>query len=422
MSSSNRNDFPYKEGTTLEIHRHRPRKPFGIVNWIRYDLDLEREWNAYCRDPEYWHDHRVDFALRYPPITGHKLKNPGTRIFKITRVVQTEEDTDGPMLIEGYIDSPDGTKKELWARVYDGVFYSLDLHLGDPALDVDYPDFMTKADIHYSTEFWAYEQIHHAELPGSVTLDFYGGWTFSLETGNPKYPRRNVRMILLEKSANARTMEEVIKEATTSEKCPPEDFSEYDQFEDRLPSVEHRLKALKSMLEAYNLIWWYAEVDLTPIGPENVLIRNDNSVALIDFSTAIVYRYAKIDNPADEHLKRKLNSPERCPHPVLRHWPFGAWVGPNHYLLVNGHFPDYRNEDVEVKSEWWQWVPEEWLEDPEAAAAWLLEAFMFRSVDLTRFSPLPDEFLNDPSHEQRSPKVLDLLEQLGRKTRDVLTP
>ncbi|KAK4200709.1 hypothetical protein QBC40DRAFT_173355 [Triangularia verruculosa] len=370
-------DNPYSEGTVLKIHRHLPPEPFGAINEVRYGTKDRREWNAFCSNVDYWWNHRVEFALAHPPITTAKVKCPESRTFTVTRTIQSSEDTDGAMVIEG----ANGKRNELIAKVYDGVYYSLDLLLGDPC-DPRYPDVMTKADMDYALESRAYEQIRIAGFAGSIVPNFYGAWTISLpvKTENNNATTRPVRMILLEKIHDARTMK---KDVLHYELLPPEST---------------RTEVLRNLLVAYNLLWWYAEVELQPIiGPGNVLIRKDNSVVLINFNYAIVHPYISVVEHWTDHPKK--DPTDLCPHPVLLHWPFGAGFRSNAFLV----------------SDWWQWIPQGWLNDPEQAAEWLLESHSL--FDSTRFGPLTERFLDSPGHNNRSPKVLQLLEELGRKAR-----
>ncbi|KAK0662505.1 hypothetical protein QBC41DRAFT_235104 [Cercophora samala] len=382
-------DHTYYEGAVLEMHRHLPPEPFGIVNEVRYKpLKKRREWNAFCSSAGRLS--RVEFAQAHPPITTAKVKHPESRSFTITRIIEANEDTDGAMLFEGVVTSASGKRNELMAKVYDGVYYSLDLMLGDPWRDPDYPDFMTKADLDYALESRAYEEIRLAGLAGSVAPNFYGAWSISLRAGGGGQAVRDVRMILLEKIHGACTMGKMITGATTWEPVLHRDL---------LPPATTRTEVMRNLLAAYNLIWWYAQVELEPISPRNVLIRKDNSVALINFEYAIVHRYIQFRESFLYHPKIEEKSTDLCPHPAMRHWPFYGFCGVSTFSIVAGI--------------WWQWVPEEWLDDPEQAAEWLLESCSF--FDSTRFGPLTREFLDCPHHENRSPRVLWLLKQLGRR-------
>lgn len=160
-------------------------------------------------------------------------------------------------------------------------------------LDPKYPDTMTQADPDYSFESAAYEDIKAGGYCGSLTPRYYGSWTFSLETDEDGVTEtREVRMILLEKVEGAQRMTEVILKASTKQEPPLRLGSMSDEWilhRERLPPIEERLKVLKNLLEAWDRIWWDAEVDHDDFHPDDVLIRQDNTVAIINFERATVY-------------------------------------------------------------------------------------------------------------------------------------
>ncbi|KAK4679063.1 hypothetical protein QC764_0030900 [Podospora pseudoanserina] len=146
-------DDTYHEGAVLEIQRHLPPEPFGIVGRIRYKLPEKRsEWNAFWSSATYWcRKSRVELILAHPPITTTEVKNPESRKFTITQIIQFNEHTEGQTVFEGVIISANGKRNEVIAKVHDGAYYSLDERFGN-SCDTACPDVMTKADLHYYTE------------------------------------------------------------------------------------------------------------------------------------------------------------------------------------------------------------------------------------------------------------------------------
>ena len=414
--------FPYKPGLELELHRHTPPDPFGSHNMIPYGRCTERLWNVYCNAPDYWDENRIQFALEYPPIETKPPVAKGGKLtmtakFVVHRVIeQSQRSSGGPTLLEGKFYRDRRFVRNAMAKVYDGVFYSVEGGYGY-GYDAGHPDPMIQADLDYSIESAAYEDIQTAGHCGSFTPQYYGSWTFSLETNEDGVTgARQVRMILLEKVEGAQTMAEVIRKASTKQEVSW--YSGSDGWvldRERLPPVKDRLKVLKNLLEAWDRIWWDAKVSHYHLSPEDVLIRQDNTVAIINFEQATVYSWVeRWGEPGDmqaypDHPRYAKDAPSLQPNPLCLHWPFVRCSWPCRSPLVSAacwsHLPPIR------KSRWWQWIPEDWVDNPELAAIWLLETF--KSADPNIYGPLPDSFLN--SSEQKGRDLIKLLENLGRK-------
>jgi hypothetical protein len=258
------------------------------------------------------------------------------------------------------------------AKIHDGVDYPLEE-------DEDGIDCMTLADADYAVEGCAYETMQGvATVAGNIAPNYYGGWTFPVDTDDARPPRW-VRMILIA-LIEGETMLAKILRATKN------DTIVYSL----LPREEFRLRVLKNVFEAEIAIWWDAEVEHIDVNPRNVMVRNDGRVVLIDFNQTMIYPYLGAAHP-----KHGEDDSPLPPSPIQRYWkePFA--------------------DSEEDGGPWGNWIPKAWLNNKELAAEWLLDTWGNPPPD--KYEPLSSRFLNDPAHAKRSAKILRKLEKLGRK-------
>ncbi|KAK4222303.1 hypothetical protein QBC38DRAFT_519416 [Podospora fimiseda] len=414
MSSS----LPYFTGQRLEIHQHTPPDVFGVHHEVPFGDCTEREWNGYyiksVAQLELMDD-RLLFAVQHPPIET-EINQPAKK--KTLEIQSVIHDNSFILLVCKVDDNSHLEGCSIIAKVYDGVFHpeqdSMHDHLA--------PDPMTRADLHYSFESLAYEEIDragHCDDQGNM---------------------RTVRMILLEEVEGAHTMGEIIRGASSKQLVKPDWWddeedpwppvadldSEYMDMEweelvldrDLLPALPDRLQVLQNVLVAFDLIWWDVQVKYFDICPDDVLIRPDNTVAIINFEGSIPYQYVESEPDLayqnfPDHPKQEPHTPKlaRGPNPMRQHWPYSKGQWDAGFPVVAGE-PEILPTDERSKSIWWQWVPQNWLDDPEEAAIWLCQSV--RTADPSRFSPIPKDWLNQQLHNNRSKGVLGMLENLGR--------
>lgn len=272
---------------------------------------------------------------------------------------------------------------------------------------VDYPweasyvggDCMLDADYDYALEAAAYETMQAVEGVGKKLVpEYFGGWTFPLDTGDKNRPQRWVRIILLE-FVEGETMLDIMLRARHGDKL----------HYSLLPSEDFRLRVLKNMFEAQISIWWDAEVKHEDLEPRNVIVKGDGSVVIVDFNQAEVYKL--FDNDLDSSSNSQLRAhpkywddePALPLSPIEWNWP----VTPVGRFLTEPWEHDNPLAD---------WIPKQWLQDADLAAEWLLETW--ESTLSKKYRPLSDDFLNHSGHEERTPKVRAMLERLGRKPAD----
>lgn len=322
---------------------------------------------------------RVAFALDNPPLETletepaageeHTFTITGSKTLRRWHV-----DGGGAHVVTGYFDRDKDVV--CLAKIYDGVYYPLKNQ--DSGWDC-----MTLADADYAIEAWAYETMQPVEGVGAKLVpEYHGAWTFAVATNRPGR-RRWVRMLLLQ-LVRGETVLAKIRKATKNDAVQ----------QPLLPDQETRLRVLRDTFEADISIFWNAEVLQGDLSPRNVMVQPDDSVVIIDFNEAVVYPFHYRPHPKYDGAAGAHPLP---PSPINRHWPFSPGAG---------NFVDPWNP-------WARWVPQNWLENPELAAEWLLKTW--GSPAPGKYAPLSDYFLNHPAHAQRSKKIQAALEKLGRK-------
>ncbi|KAK4679703.1 hypothetical protein QC764_206485 [Podospora pseudoanserina] len=217
--------------------------------------------------------------------------------------------------------------------------------------------------------------------PGRATLGFHGSWTFALP--GPA-GHRWVRMVLLEK-ADAKPRSKLLREAKQHKAGLP-----------LLPEFD-RLNTLKSLR------------------PYDLLLCKDGTAKIIKLNRTILHSFIGdmkfLRHPRTVHpdlSEDEFKTMGEHISPAWRHWPFEAdSYGVPSWKLVEAEHP----EDTE-RGPWDEWVPESWLENPEETGIWLLGTYQNDS----QFSSLDESFLDDEHHKELASQLLQLLEQLSRKS------
>ncbi|KAK4197701.1 hypothetical protein QBC40DRAFT_267390 [Triangularia verruculosa] len=410
---------PYMKGATLVIRTHVLPEPFGWVQRNDYGHDGERKYNnnngEFGCNPE-TRPERVDFVLANPPISGKTGLE--TSEFTVSKVIigpkplrfnsnsddggddeyeyLDEPDDDpynGPIIVTGRVQLPgqeeDGLS-DCIAKIFDGAYYpsnSENDFMDSPSPAGPPPDCATRADMDYAAESKAYNLITEAtkEQPElcKATPQFFGSWTIDLPCSKAESGYRPVRMILLEKLGHVQPMSRFIREAK-QEAGPP------------LPAEPERLNTFKRLIEADNELWWWCDIHHRRIRPHDVLVRQDGTVAIINFQQAILESYVvNCSVILDKILNRRS--------PILRHWPLDIGKAGESWKAVD------TDADASGGS-WAEWVPAAWLDNPNLAALWLLQTF---SGD-ERYDPLPQHWLDSGEHNKASKEVLDALVSCGR--------
>lgn len=207
-SSAEHEANPYRPGRTLVIRQHIPPEPFQINGHYRDNPRPVADLDHWETRKEFGID-RLEFALAHPPMENETHPACGTaleRSLTITgRKTRRRHDGSGQHggahVLTCFLDGD--TTTEYIAKIYDGIDY--------PG-SYDEPDCMTLADMDYSIEACAYQNLQPISGVGGVLVPaYFGSWTFALDVPDPKpdpgsghskpAPRQRqrwVRMILLE--------------------------------------------------------------------------------------------------------------------------------------------------------------------------------------------------------------------------------
>ncbi|KAK0739490.1 hypothetical protein B0T21DRAFT_346797 [Apiosordaria backusii] len=402
MASTYDQNSPYQKGAVLELRAHVPPLPFGLC------------YSAYPREEhervELWsHEDRIAFAIANPPFDDVSDPNPELHTFTIVEDKTQRRlgvDPPGAHIVVGQFDldlSSDNLDQPplLLAKIYDGVDYMV-LPESGPTEDYTDIDGMIRADSDYSIEAGAYEiMTPHEALSGKLIPRFYGCWTFPLDVpvseGHPEGQpeQRWVRMILME-FIEGESMEAKINRAKAS------DSHKLDY--ELLPAEPKRLYVLKQLIEAEVLLWWEVGLKHEDLEPRNVMIKEDDSIVIIDFCQVRMTTF--LNKTAGKTPKERADNPNKLPRsPIETYWPFSP---SGSYFLLEDAAGGY----------WGSWIPQLWHREynngrddgMEMAAAWLLETW---SND-ERYAPVSSAFLNHTEHEMRNPKIIKMLEALGR--------
>ncbi|KAK0667011.1 hypothetical protein QBC41DRAFT_324679 [Cercophora samala] len=458
---------PYSEGEVLSLRAHRPPQPFGFQHGFFYG-ESPREWNNYEGEAgfPFNRDAQISYVFDNPPI---ETVPPSSEAFQfmITKTVigpkrqffdydqrpwlskketsDTEglveydpnyfvpgpyymddlpelrrkdphlplddEPYDGVIVVVGKVQlQGDQAPREYVARIYDGAYYpvSFDAEVQRATRKPDdglAADCATRADFDYASEAAAYRLIQESPQPGpgQATLRFHGSWTFSLpgpESGTTG--DRWVRMVLLEK-IDAKPMSRLIRNAKQHNAGP-------------LPSESDRLNTLKSLIDANEELWWWCKINCYRLCPHDVLICRDGTAKIINLNHTILHsliedkRFLRHPHAVYSDLSEdELKAIGKHISPTHRHWPFEVYT----YTMPSWKVVEAPSDPSETeRGPWEEWVPESWLENPEEAGIWLLKSYH----NDTRFSPLDEVFLDHDDHQNRSPHLVRLLEQLGRKS------
>ena len=349
---------PYGVGTILRIREHLPPKPFtggnGPSPRRNFDWHVWREENE---NKIWWEMDRVKFALDYPPIET----DPPSKLERTLTITgsKTRRTSGGAHVLTCFLD---GQPVEYVAKIYDGAHYPMDPNERGH-------DCMTAADLDYSLEALAYSIIQPV-IGGTVVPAYSGSWTFALDTNQPGQ-QRWVCMILIE-LVQGECMLDIILRA---------DNGNVDYA--LLPRENFRTRVLQNMIDAESMISWEVGISHNDIEPRNVIVKPDGSVVIVDFNQA------ETNNYKQHAMKQKYNPTGKPPSPIPRYWS----------NIGNG------------KGRWRGWMPERWLEDEELGNEWLILTYQ----NVPKYMPPSQYFLDKSCHEGQSRKILDLLEELGRK-------
>ena len=275
--------LPYIPGLALDIDRHVPPPPF--VESLRKNLSPRFSLSEdYLRSIP-----QSKAVVDNPPIETDPPARPETARLVVTAPICIGA-VRGAQIVICTISPKSGSRGpyEATAKIYDPLYYNFKEHLSHQPRDVMYD-----ADLDYSNEAAAYNQLYKIGQTGSSALAYYGSWTFYLPiTVDNKSYNRPVRLILMEE-LNGSTIRD------TRIRNDP-NIQTGDSF--HYPE-EYRLEILARAMDAFVRQLQFG-VDQSDFAARNVVLVQDNSktsqiletsgglllprVVLIDYNNAIV--------------------------------------------------------------------------------------------------------------------------------------
>lgn len=323
--------LPYIPGFALNINRHVP--PPSFLQTLRKNL----EPRPFASETHLRNIPQSRAVVEYPPIETDPPARPETARLVVAAPICIGA-ARGAQIVRCiiYPQSDSGKSYEAIAKIYDPLYYNFKAHLCHQPQDVMYD-----ADMDYSNEAAAYNQLHKIEEMGSFAPAYYGSWTFHLPiTVNNESYHRPVRLILMEE-LNGRTIRDTRIRNDPSTRT--EDSFHYPE--------DYRLEVFTRAMDAFVRQLQYGVNQSNFVG-RNVLLVQDNSetphasetsvglrlprVVLIDYNNAIVNQDSPIQ-PLPEN-------------PISIFWNVYLW------------------EDFAG------WAPNEW-EDGKSHMKWLIRRF-----------------------------------------------
>lgn len=181
LPDPHRPEFPYCSGLGLSIRRHTPPTPFGPC----YYKGAERQ--------EAFRSHMAEFSqsewcLQCPPADPWPHADQTVHHLRVIDQLACR-DGRGAQVLRCHLDQDES--RVYVAKIYDALYYSF--CIGYTPFDVTF-----LADMDYSREAAAYEDLHDAGDDGLYAPKYYGSWTFDMTLLDRAQTPRPVRMVLME--------------------------------------------------------------------------------------------------------------------------------------------------------------------------------------------------------------------------------
>lgn len=323
--------LPYLPGLALDIDRHVPPPPF--VESLRKNLSPRpRPCEDYLRSVP-----QSKAVVDHPPIETDPPARPETARLVVTAPICIGA-ARGAQIVNCSIHPQSGSGRpyQATAKIYDPLYYNFKAHLSHQPQDVMYD-----ADLHYSNEAAAHEQLRKTGQTGSSAPAYYGSWTFSLPiTVDKKSYNRPVRLILTEE-LNGTTIQDT--RVRNDPNTRTRDSFHYPE--------EYRLEVLARALDAFAKQLQFGVNHSFLIGRNVVLVQNNSNTSQgIETSGELPLPRVVLIN----YNHATVN--QGSPHPSLPENPISVFW--NVYL-----WEDFGG-----------WAPNEW-EDGESHRKWLIRRF-----------------------------------------------
>ncbi|KAI9157960.1 putative serine/threonine-protein kinase [Paramyrothecium foliicola] len=318
--------IPYVAGFETIIRPHTPPQPFGPYNSPRGEGRQPAD-----RDEDLALTHS-EFCLLHPPENTPVPKDrPGLPI-RLLKQLSCER-CSGAKVFRCMLNNDD--RRIHVAKIYDPLYYW-------------YPnDVSFWADLEYSVEAGAYEDIWDAGLDGKYTPKYYGSWAIQVPFSASPPVERTVCLIIMEE-LDGFTMESLLAKNLQS-RIPP----------------HRRLEIVGDVLEIKQKLE-FAGVQHRDVAPRNIMLSNHEpfQVKFFDFNIATCLkrpgaRTRKLpkDRPmnpiylywhrAPSDFSSWIPEPHRSRPEVWRGWAKRRWFGIKDFV------------DVDEAKSFYLWTPED---------------------------------------------------------------
>lgn len=324
-------NLPYLPGLDLAIDRHAPPPPF--IESLRKGLSPRTSPSEdYLRSVP-----QSKAVVDNPPIETDPPARPETARLVVTAPISIGA-ARGAQIVSCTIHSQSGSGRpyQATAKIYDPLYYNFKAHLSHQPEDIMY-----NADLDYSNEAAAYEQLRKTGQTGSSAPAYYGSWTFTLPiTVDNKSYDRPVRLILMEELKGSTIRDTRVRNNSNARAGDSFHYPE-----------EYRLEIIARAMDTFVRQLQFG-VDQSDFVGRNVVLVQGNSntsslmetsgglplprVILIDYNNAFI-------NQGTPHLSLPEN-------PISIFWNVYLW------------------------EDFGGWVPNEW-EDGKSHRKWLLKRF-----------------------------------------------
>ncbi|KAH7019784.1 hypothetical protein EDB80DRAFT_601269, partial [Ilyonectria destructans] len=314
-----RPEFPYHRGLDLSIRRHVPPPPFGVG----YIQGQERQESPPQPIREVT---QSEWCLQHPPADAAPHPDTTSHNLHILDEIACG-DGRGSQVVRCWLDQED---QVYVAKIYDPLYYSY-TDAGTPV------DVTWLADLHYSRESAAYEDLKEAKVDGQLVPNYHGSWTFDLALLDSE--TRPVRMILIGWIQGVDMYSLVQKEQVTS--FPP----------------QQRLDILARAMEIETKLAFYG-VHHRDFSPRNIMLVGPfetqvPQVFLIDLNHSVVtsrpnskYPKPTTTRPVSPHLRQWggcgneflcwVPQPHRSRPRVFKGWLKSTWENSDEFDIIEG--------------------------------------------------------------------------------------
>jgi serine/threonine protein kinase len=269
MQDPDKPEFSYTNGLQLTIQRHDPPPPFGGP----FD-DPQAPFGSGYPKPKVRNERsHTQFCLDNLPLETQAHPSPEEDYLTIVEQVAAE-DGRGAQVVLCYSHQSD---QHLVAKIFDPLYYVFEFNP------------VKQADMHYSREAGAYQQLLEMGEDGKNTPRYYGSWTFNmpLVTTSGETVYRPVRMVLIE-CIDGSSMKDLI------------DNGQHEHL-----ASETRLDILGRALE---IDMWlrFRGIKHNDFAPRNILLSSADlaTIFVIDFNQATVrkpgskcWQFTAVSNP-----------------------------------------------------------------------------------------------------------------------------